>query len=86
MASNSVIATQGTKNNTWMINDENAIIIDCDPIHIADKLEYYLNHRDKLKRLREAGLKYAISTNWDDETEKVYKSIIAGIKADEKNK
>ena len=86
MASNSVIATQGTENNTWMINDENAIIIDCDPIHIADKLEYYLNHRDKLKRLREAGLKYAISTNWDDETEKVYKSIIAGIKADEKNK
>ena len=84
MASNSVIATQGTENNMWMVDEHNAIIIDCDPIHIADKLEYYLNHRDELKHLREAGLKYANATNWDDETDKVYKSIVSGIGEDEK--
>lgn len=84
MASNSVIATQGTENNSWMINETNSIIIDCEPIHIADRLEYYLTHRDELKRLREAGLSYALTTDWDVETNKVYRSVVEVIREDEK--
>ena len=83
MASNSVIATQGGENNSWMVDERNAIIVDCDPLNIASKLEDYLNHPEKLAELRKAGLEYAASTNWDRETDKVYQSIVKGIREDE---
>ncbi len=83
MASNSVIATQGSENNAWMVDERNAIIIDNDPLNIADTLQHYLNHPEKLKALREAGLKCAVATDWDDETNKVYECIVEGIKEDE---
>lgn len=84
MASNSVIATQGSENNSWMVDDSNAIIIDNDPVHIAETMEHYLLHPEKLKSLREAGLKYAGATNWEDEIEKVYQSVVEGVREDEK--
>ena len=83
MASNSVIATQGGENNTWMVNERNAIIIDTDPVNIALTLEHYLNHPEKLAALRAAGLEYAGATNWEEETEKVYQCITEGIREDE---
>ena len=85
MASGGVVATQGNdENNSWMLNEKNSIIIDYDPIHIADKLEYYLKHREELVALREAGIAFAQSTNWDMETEKVYNAILKGIEEDER--
>ena len=84
MASGGVIATQSNdENNSWMLNESNSIIIDYDPIHIADQLEYYLNHREKLSALREAGIAFAQSTNWEKETKKVYDAILKGIEEDE---
>ncbi len=83
MASNSVIATQAGENNAWMVDEGNAIIIDGDPINIAATLQRYLEDPQKLRELREAGLKYAASTNWDDETEKVYQFVAEGIREDE---
>ena len=84
MASNSVIATQGSENNAWMINQENAIIIDTDAVGIAEKLEYYLDHPKELDKIRAAGLDYALNTDWEQETDKVYNSITKWIKEDEK--
>ena len=82
MASNSVIATQPDENNAWMVDETNAIIIDTDPIHIADTLADYLNHPEKLTVIRERALAYAQATDWDKETEKVYQSILEGIQED----
>ena len=79
----SMIATQGTENNSWMVDESNSIVIDADPLNIADRIEQFLNNPEKLKKLREAGLKYAASTDWDVETEKVYKSVVEGIREDE---
>ena len=86
MASNSVVATQGTDNNSWLINEKNSIIIDTDPVHIADKLEYYLTHREELQEIREAGMKCALETDWGVEIEKVYQSITKGIREDEQSR
>lgn len=83
MASNSVIATQGTENNTWMVSDQNAIIIDNDPLNISATLEHYLNHPEKLEALRRAGLACAAATDWDEEAEKVYQYVLEGIREDE---
>ena len=86
MASNSVVATQGTENNSWLIDESNSIVIDSDPVHIADKLEYYLNHKDELANLRKKGLECAAATDWSTEIDKVYKSITEGIKEDEQKR
>ena len=86
MASNSVVATQGTENNSWLIDESNSIVIDSDPVHIADKLEYYLNHKEELADLRKKGLACAAATDWSVEIDKVYKSITEGIKEDEQKR
>ena len=78
------IATQGGENNDWMVNADNAIIIGSDPVEIARTLEHYLNHPEKLQALREAGLRYAAATDWEKEADKVYRSMVAAIREDEK--
>ena len=83
MASNSVIATQGSENNTWLLDNTNSIVVDTDPVHIADQMEHYLNNREKLTALREAGLAFAQRTDWNKETDKVYQVITDCIREDE---
>ena len=86
MASGGVIATQDTENNSWMISEDNAIIIDTDPVNIARTMADYLQHPEKLKQIRKNGIAYALNTDWDRETEKVYNAIEAGINEDMKGK
>lgn len=82
MASGGVIATQEDANNAWMINDQNALIIDCDPVHIAEKLADFLEHPEKREFLRKQGIAFAQQTEWEKETEKVYDAIKKGIEED----
>ena len=84
MASGSVIATQEDANNAWMVNRSNAVIIDCDPVHIAETLADYLEHPEKLAALRKNGLRFASETDWEREIDKVYDSVVKGIKEDSK--
>ena len=86
MASGGVIATQDTENNSWMISEDNAIIIDTDPVNIARTMADYLQHPEQLKQIRKNGIAYALNTDWDRETEKVYNAIEAGINEDMKGK
>ena len=76
MAAGSVIVTQEEENNRWMISRENAVIIDTDPIHIAETMADYLAHPEKLAPLREAGQRMVQGTSWEVETQKVYDCVI----------
>ena len=82
MASGGVVATQDGENNTWVINEENAIIIDCDPVYIADTLAEYLTNPEKLQEIRESGIRFAQQTDWKKETDKIYQSILLGVQQD----
>ncbi|MBR2823424.1 MAG: glycosyltransferase [Clostridia bacterium] len=82
MACGGVVATQDDENNAWLINGENAIIIDCDPVHIADALADGLAHPEKLGALRENGIRLARGTDWETEAEKVYRSMVRGVAED----
>ena len=82
MASNSVIATSYGANNEWLLNEDNSILFENDPKDIADKVLYYLDNPDELKKKREAGLKFALATNWEDEARKVYDFIMKEIEVD----
>lgn len=85
MASNSVAVCTKGPNSSWLVNEENSIMVDFDPIAIADTLCYYLEHRDELAAIRKRGLEFAMSTSWDTEAKKVYDAIMRGIEEDGKN-
>ena len=67
-----------------MVNEENSILVDYDPIQIADRMEYYFNHPDELATIRKKGMDFVKGTSWYKEAEKVYASMLKGIEEDEK--
>lgn len=79
MASNSVVVTNSGKNSEWLLNNSNAIISECDPLCIAEKIFYYFSHVEELAKIRENGLKFAEKTSWENAGEVVYKTIIHQI-------
>lgn len=84
MASNSVAVCSKGANSSWLVNEENSILVDYEPLSIAETLEYYFENRDKLDAIRLKGLQFAQSTDWELEAQKVKRIILEGIKCDEK--
>lgn len=85
MASNSVAVCTRGANSEWLVNDENSILVDFDPDDIADKIIYYLEHREELDRIRKQGMEFAQNTSWLEEGKKVIAAVKKGIEEDEKN-
>lgn len=82
MASNSVAVCTSGENSSWLVNDKNSIVIENDPISIAEKLAYYFNHKDQLEIIRKSGLEFANNTSWIAEAEKVKAALLKGIEED----
>ena len=85
MASNSVPVCTTGANSEWLVNKENAVMVETDPNAIADTVCYYFEHIDELAIIREKGLNFAHCTCWETEGEKVRKAIEEGINEDEKS-
>ena len=68
-----------------MLNDENAVMVDFEPIQIADAMEYYLKHPKEREEKRQKGLEFAAGTDWEKEADKVYQAVVEGITEDEKH-
>ena len=84
MASNSVAVCSKGANSTWLVNEENSVLVDYDAYDIADKMEYYLKHEDELVKIREKGLEFASKTSWEAEAVKVKEALLKGIAEDDK--
>ena len=84
MASNSVAVCSKGANSTWLVNEENSVLVEYDPRNIADTLEYYLTNPEKLKEIRKKGLEFARSTSWEAEAAKVADALMKGIAEDGK--
>lgn len=80
MASNSVVVSNRGANNEWLLNSENCILTDFDPIDIADKIEYYFNHEAELTQIRTYGRQFAQDTSWDEETVKSFHIFTSKIR------
>ncbi|MXQ72988.1 glycosyltransferase family 1 protein [Clostridiaceae bacterium DONG20-135] len=80
MASNSVAVCSVGENSTWLVNEENSILVDFDPLLIADKMAYYFQHKEELAIIREKGYKFAQKTSWEEEGKKVKNYILREIK------
>ncbi len=85
MASNSVAVCSRGANSDWLVNDDNAIMVDFDPDDIADKICYYLEHPEELAEIRKKGLAFAEASDWQKEGDKVVAAMKKGIEEDEKN-
>lgn len=83
MGSGGVAVCSKGENSSWLVNEENAIMVDFEPNCIADTLEYYLNHPDELAQIRQKGIEFAKQTSWEKEADKVYNAILKGIEEDE---
>lgn len=82
MASNSVAVCSKGDNSSWMINEENAILVDYDPVQIADTMEDYYKHPEKLAEMRKKGISFARQTSWEKEAEKIKDALHNAIEED----
>lgn len=82
MACGSVAICSKGENSSWMVNENNAIMVDYDPVEIADTMEYYFNNPDKMDEIRKKGLEYVKDTSWEKEADKVKKVILDAIEED----
>lgn len=85
MASNSVAVCTKGANSEWLVNDDNAVMVEYDVNDVINKLEYCFSHKEMLEEKKKSGLKFAKNTSWDKEAEKVNSVIIRSIKEDEEN-
>lgn len=78
-----VAVCSGGAQSSWMVNEENAVVVDFEPLQMADAMEYYLKHPQELEKKRQKGMAYAAGTSWEREADKVYEAILEGIREDE---
>lgn len=86
MASGSVVVSNKGKNNSWLLDNTNAVMVEPDPAKIADTMSYYLKHKDKLQDIRTKGMKFVEKFTWEREIRKVYDFMISSIDVDIQNK
>ena len=86
MACGSVAICSKGENSSWMVNEENAVLVDYDPIHIADTIKYYFNNPGKLESIKKKGLEFVKDTSWEKEADKVKEVILEAIAEDMEKK
>ena len=82
MASNSVVVSNKGPNNEWLCSEENSVMVETDPIDSAEKMKYYLTHKQELASKREKGRSYVETLTWEKELRKVYDFIVASVSSD----
>lgn len=75
MGSNSVAVCSKGENSSWLVNEENAILVDYDPNDIANTILEYYKHPEKLEVIRKKGWEFAKSTSWETEATKVKNAL-----------
>lgn len=76
------VCTKG-ENSSWMVTEENAVLVDSDPLAIADTMEYYLQHPEMMEEICKKGMAFAEKTDWEMEADKVYEAMKNWIEEDE---
>lgn len=83
MASNSVAVCNKGANSEWLVNADNVILTENEPLDIIEKIIYYFEHREELAYIREKGMAFANETSWEAGAKKVAAFIKKGVKQDE---
>lgn len=84
MACGSVAICSKGENSSWMVDGENSVLVEYDPVQIADTIEYYFNNPQELDNIRKKGLEFVKNTSWEKEADKVKGYILEALKEDNK--
>ena len=76
MGSNSVAICSKGENSSWLVNEENAVMVNYDPVEIADTIVYYYNHPEELEKIRTKGMQFAKNTSWEQEATKIRDALL----------
>lgn len=76
------VCTKG-ENSSWMVTEENAVLVDSDPLAIAGTMEYYLKNPRAREEICKKGMAFAEQTSWEKEADKVYEAMKRWIAEDE---
>lgn len=76
------VCTKG-ENSSWMVTEENAVLVDSDPLSIADTMEYYLKNPKEREKICRKGMEFAEKTSWENEADIVYEAMKKWIAEDE---
>jgi len=71
MGSNSVAVCSRGENSSWLVNEENAVMVNYDPVEIADTILEYYRQPEKLEEIRKKGVQFAKDTSWEKEATKI---------------
>lgn len=77
------VCTKGA-HSSWMVTEENAVLVDSEPLAIADTMEEYLKHPEKMEEICKKGMEFVRKTDWEIEADKVYEAMQKWIAEDEK--
>ena len=66
MASGCVVATNINAANSWLIRDDNALVLEPVPAVAAERIHALLTDQGAWRSLRDAGLKTAAELSWDE--------------------
>jgi glycosyltransferase involved in cell wall biosynthesis len=66
MASGCVVATNTNESTRWLLNSRNSIQIEPNPRVAAQRIVAALADRERMKQLRDAGLRVASEYSWDE--------------------
>ena len=78
MACKSLVVSNRGENVEWLLNEENSLLTDLDPVDIAKKVFDIIKDSKKREVLTEKGLLFAQSTSWENEG-KVVSNILKRI-------
>lgn len=76
------VCTKGA-HSSWMVTEENAVLVDSEPLAIADTMEEYLKHPEKMEEICKKGMEFVRKTDWEIEADKVYEAMQKWIAEDE---
>lgn len=76
MGSNSVAVCSKGENSSWLVNEENAILVDYDPVNIANIILEYYKQPEKLEAIRKKGVEFAQTTSWEKEAVKIKEALL----------
>ena len=85
MACNTLVMSNRGENAEWLLNEENSVLSDPDPVNISEKLYDFVIDSQRRKDLSQKGYEFAIKTSWEKEGEKVYDILQSILRNGEEN-
>lgn len=75
MGANSVAICSRGDNSSWLINEDNAILVNYDPLEISDVILKFYSNPEQLDLIRKKGNEFAQKTSWQFEAKKIKAAI-----------